>query len=266
VFLLDTVVTIDSDLSSDELTDVLAEVSEAADECYNKPFDEIGSTLLTDMFAKGEILRETYGEEIDFRIGALTRLWNISKGTSGLPSSTEIQAALEDKSFYDPGAIAKGYALDQAYKTLAKTNSKYTIISAESSILLYGEKPGGELWKTAVKDPLTPGSYIGYIETEAVFISTSGNSERFIEIEGERYGHIIDTETGYPAKTDLAAVTVIVPTDVLDGGIMSDFLSTLIFMRGTAGLDTFLGYDGFTFIAIDNTGKVYGNQELFPID
>jgi thiamine biosynthesis lipoprotein len=280
-FLLDTyvTVTVSGDYDEDELYNVLREVSDDVDECYVKPFSELNE--LSDMFAKGEILRNTYGEEVDFHLGALTRLWRnspYSPNTASpqeaadlkdprLPSPEEIALALKDKQYADPGAIAKGYALDKTYAYLRETNAKsgYAIISSESSILLFGEKPDGEPFLTAIKDPANPGNYIGYIETGAVFISTSGNSERYTLIDGKRYGHIYDRETGYPAATDLAAVTVIVPASTPDGGIMSDFLSTLIFMRGTAGLDTFLGYDGFTFVAVDNTGKVYGNQELFPI-
>ncbi|MDR0903940.1 MAG: FAD:protein FMN transferase [Ruminococcus sp.] len=263
VFLLDTFVTIDSDCNTEELTEVISEVSEAAEEYYDKPFSE--TDRLSDMFKKGEELRAAYGDEIDFRIGALTRLWNISKETPVLPSPEQIQAALADRSYADPGAIAKGYALDCAYRTLVKTKSKRSIISAESSILLYGEKPGGEPFKTAIKSPFIPGEFVGYIETGAAFISTSGNSERFIEIDGKRYGHIFDAKTGYPVETDLASVTVIVPAKTPDGGIMSDFLSTLIFMRGTEGLKEFEANPDFTFLAIDKNGDIYGNQSVCSI-
>ncbi|MDR0975004.1 MAG: FAD:protein FMN transferase [Ruminococcus sp.] len=268
-FLLDTYVTItmSGKFNEDGLFDALREVSAAADECYSKPFSEINNPLLSDMSHKGENLREIYGDELDFSIGALTKLWGISKGTQALPSPEEINNALKDKRYFDPGAIAKGYALDKAYSYLSESDATgYSVISAESSILLYGKKPDGENFLTAIKDPLIPGSYIGFIETEAAFISTSGNSERYSEIDGKRYGHIFDTKTGYPIETDFASVTVIVPAFTPDGGIMSDFLSTLIFMNGTAGLDTFSEYEGFTFIAVDKAGKVYGNEELFPIE
>ncbi|MDR0943516.1 MAG: FAD:protein FMN transferase [Ruminococcus sp.] len=266
--LLDTAVTITShgELPVSSIEAVLTEVSDMTESSFAFESPYISET--SDITEKTVALNERFGNEIDIRIGALTRLWGISTDNPKIPTETEIAAALSDKSYLDLGAVAKGYALDKAYEALksadSNTESGYAIISAESSILLYGKKPES-LFKTAIKSPFIPEELVGYIETDAAFISTSGGSERYFEADGKRYSHILDPFTGYPVDTDLASVTVIVPTSTPDGGIMSDFLSTLIFIRGSDGLKDFDDNDAFSFIAIDKNGNIHGNHELKAI-
>jgi thiamine biosynthesis lipoprotein len=271
--LLDTAVTVTShgELPVSSIEAVLTEVSDKIEPAFGTPAKELEDPMIPEIVGRIEMFRAFYGGEVDINIGALTRLWGISTDNPRVPADEEIAAALTDYTYLDLGAVAKGFALDRVYAALLEadtdTESGYAIISAESSILLYGKKPGGKPFKTAIKDPLNPGEYVGYIETEAVFISTSGGSERFFEADGQRYSHILDPATGYPARTDLASVTVIVPADLPDGGILSDFFSTLIFIRGVEGLEYLSEYEGgaFAYIAIDKDGNIYGNQRLIPI-
>jgi thiamine biosynthesis lipoprotein len=269
-FLFDTYVTVRAKQKTAEriLADLLV-LSDDFARCYDTPAERLDSAVIDDMVMKTDKLCEyynEYGNDIDIRIGALTRAWGISGDTPRVPDADEIAMLLKDKSYLDPGAVAKGYALDCAYQTLSDTESAYTVVSMESSVLLYGEKPDGELFQTGIKSPfqdITENSgYIGYIETGAAFISTSGGYERFFEADGERYIHIIDPETGYPIETDLASVTVIVPAETENGGIMSDFLSTLILMQGINGLGAFIADDSYTLIAVDENGEIYGDCEL----
>jgi thiamine biosynthesis lipoprotein len=266
--LLDTAVAITShgELSVSSIEAVLAEVSDMTESSF--AFDNPHLSETSDITEKTAALNERFGNEIDIHIGALTRLWGISTDNPKVPTDTEIAAALADKNYLDLGAVAKGFALDRAYAALLEadtdTEKGYAIISAESSILLYGKKPES-LFKTAVKSPFIDGEYVGYIETGASFISTSGGSERYFEADGKRYSHILDPKTGRPVETDLASVTVIVPASTPDGGILSDFLSTLIYIRGVEGLSEFEDNPDFTFIAIAKNGDIYGNQRLISI-
>jgi thiamine biosynthesis lipoprotein len=264
--LLDTAVTITShgELPVSSIEAVLTEVSDMTELSFDNP--HISET--SDITKKTAALNERFGNEIDIHIGALTRLWGISTDNPRVPTGTEIAAAISDKTLLDLGAVAKGYALDRAYEAVlaadGDTEKGYAIVSAESSILLYGKKPNEKPFKTAIKSPFIPGEFVGYIETESAFISTSGGSERYFESDGKRYSHILDPSTGYPVETDFASVTVIVPTSTPDGGIMSDFLSTLIYIRGTEGLSEFED-NAFTFIAIDKNGDIYGNHDIKSI-
>jgi thiamine biosynthesis lipoprotein len=267
-FLLDTLVTAavygGKPDTVDNLMESIKTVSEAVELAYNYPTSELDKPIITAITGETAKLNAVYGYDVRLDIGALTRLWGISGDNPTVPADEEIQKALTNRGFLDPGAVAKGYAMDCAFDILSQSNADYAVISAESSLLLYGEKTDGTPFTVGVKSP--DGGYAGYIETQQAFISTSGGYERFFEADGVRYSHILDPATGYPVVTDLAAVTVIVPADTKGGGQLSDFLSTLIFMNGTEGLAKFNSDDSFRYIAIDESGNVYGNYELLPLN
>lgn len=222
-------------------------------------------------------LSEHYGNGVNVTCGALTELWGISTPDPRVPTDEEISAALNtvingytepfpEETRLDFGAAAKGYACDGAYRILCGTETDYAVISLGSTTLMYGEKPNNEKFRTGVTDPSDGDGYLGIIETEAAFISTSGGYERYFEADGERYCHILDIETGRPAETDLTSVTVIVPAETDGGGIMSDFLSTLIYTEGTENIGKWLAYDEFEIVAADENGAVYTDCAGFVLE
>ena len=92
--------------------------------------------------------------------------------------------------------------------------------------MVYGSKSDGSDWKIGVKDPRAgEESIMGVISAkdgETLFVSTSGDYEKYFEKDGKRYHHILDPKTGYPAWKHTIAATV-----VCDNGLLSDALSTL---------------------------------------
>ncbi|MBQ8786262.1 MAG: FAD:protein FMN transferase [Oscillospiraceae bacterium] len=257
------------------LTQIHADLDASFKLCYTTeaiklPNDEAYS----DCTAITNELADKYGTGINIACGELTELWGISTTDPTVPTERDILETLtkipDDNSYtettmLDFGAVAKGYACDKAYELLTTTETDYATVSLGSSTLLYGEKPNGK-FRAGVTNPDKENSYLGIIETDAAFISTSGGYERFFEADGKRYSHILDMETGYPVETDLTSVTVIVPAETADGGIMSDFLSTLIYIQGTAQLDKWLAYEEFEVIAADENGVVYSDCSGFILD
>ena len=258
----------------------LTEMSDDFSLCYDTPAKELPeNSLYTDSITKTKELNRLYGDRINITCGALTGLWGISTDAPRVPEQEDIAQALElmtDTSYpvsltdfpygvkLDFGAVAKGYAMDRIYETL--TGTDYAIVSLSSSTLLYGSKPGGKKFRTGITNPETGSGYLGIIETDAAFISTSGGYERFFEADGKKYSHILDTGTGYPAETDLVSVTVIVPADTPDGGIKSDFLSTLIYTEGSGSLEKWLACGDIQIIAADKNGQVFTNCKGFIPD
>ena len=140
---------------------------------------------------------------------------------SGVLSSEDPEIAIE------LGAIGKGYAIDQALAVIKESGAKGALISAGSSIGLFGTKEDGN-FKVALRDPRGGISdYMGILEVTDCSISTSGDYERYFEKDGIRYHHILDPSTGYPADSGLMQVTVIGPS-----GAVCDALSTACFVLG----------------------------------
>jgi thiamine biosynthesis lipoprotein len=263
--------------TKEAVTGLIKSESETLVLCYDLPADEVLPNV-SDLVLKTEQLNNQYGYAVNIFCGELTELWGISTDNPRIPTDSEIEAVLEkiptDKSGIipgvtkiDPGAVAKGYVLDKAKTVLEASadSTEYAIISTQSSILLYGEKPGGEPFLTGIKNGI--GGLAGYIKTDAAFISTTGGAERFVylntgHIPDEVFIHILDLSTGYPSRSDLVSVTVIIPADEENGGIKSDFLSTAMFLTGRENLESY----GVTYVAIDNDGTVLTNTEVFPYE
>lgn len=276
-FGFDTYVSITAeDLGENEqnsLKKLLTELDKSFSSAYGVNANTLNDAYLSECASAAAEFSEVYGDTVNLTIGAVTELWGISTDSPCIPDNSSLEAAMltiSDTSYnngdfqaypdgvkLDFGAAAKGFACDKAYELLEQSQTGHMILSMGSSTLLYGKKSDGSKFKAAVKDPLDPSRYLGIIETDAAFISTSGGYERFFEYNGQKYEHILSTETGYPVETDLVSVTVIVPADTENGGLMSDMLSTAVYAEGTAGLEKYLYNDDFYVIAADKNNNVY---------
>lgn len=126
------------------------------------------------------------------------------------------------------GAIGKGYAIDKAMEVLKASEASGGMISAGSSICVYGQKPDGSDFRVALRDPRGEiGDSIGILKLSDCTISTSGDYERYFEQDGVRYHHILDPRTGYPADSGLMQATII-----CDDSVLGDALSTACFVLG----------------------------------
>lgn len=128
----------------------------------------------------------------------------------------------------DLGAVAKGYAVDLAWERLTAAGHTNLLIDLGGNLRAIGEAaPGRKGWRTGVRNPFEEGTLISmFLMRDGEAVSTSGNYERFVEIEGVRYAHIMDSRTGTPV-TGMAGTTVIAPTAML-----ADALSTTLFILG----------------------------------
>lgn len=190
--------------------------------------------------------------------GKLTSDTSVSESTF-LPTETEIKEKLsytgyenvtiDDNIIYlpegymlDMGAAGKGMACDRILALLEENMASLSgtepisdfakvqgaVISLGGNILTYGEKPDGSAWKVGIVDPINPDTYLGTLTlTGTNFVTTSGDYERYVEIGGTRYHHIIDPATGYPADSGIRSVTIL-----SNSGIIGDALSTACFVLG----------------------------------
>lgn len=183
----------------------------------------------------------------DVTIWPLVTLWGIGTDSARVPSPEEIAAARElvdysslellpDRSVYlalpgmgvDVGAIAKGYAADEAARILTEAGVEHALLDFGGNILLIGNKPDGSPWRIGVQRPDGErSSFIGVLSLADQSVVTSGPYERFFEQDGVRYHHILDGATGYPAENGLGQVTI-----VTSRSMEADALSTACYVLG----------------------------------
>ena len=163
----------------------------------------------------------------------------------------------------DLGAVGKGLALDYILEIL-KENSDVLggTVSVGGSVLTYGTKPDNTVWRVGVANPENPSENIGVLYLEGQWcVSTSGDYERYMEIGGVRYHHIIDPATGMPADSGLTSVTI-----VTKDGLLSDALSTACFVLGREkGLELAVQY-GAEALFVESDGEISmtpGMEEIF---
>jgi thiamine biosynthesis lipoprotein len=206
---------------------------------------EVGGELL-DVLEKALRYAELSGGAFDPTIGPLVTLWGIGNKNPRVPAAEEIQRALAlvdwrdlviDRAAgtvllrrrgqsLDLGAIAKGYAADQAAAALRR--GQRAIIDLGGNILVLGKGPERGNWRIGVQDPLEErGNYLGVIRVQDKSVVTSGVYERYFEEGGQRYHHILSTDNGYPVQNGLLSVTI-----VADRSIDADALSTACFALG----------------------------------
>jgi FAD:protein FMN transferase len=135
----------------------------------------------------------------------------------------------------DLGGIAKGFAVDRAYDHLISTRPANTLINLGGNIRCHGMATPERPWRIGVRHPFDTTMTLGALTMESgMSVATSGNYERFVTIDGERYAHIIDPRTGYPVK-GMAGVTVLSAS-----ATEADALSTALFVVGIEGAPALL--------------------------
>lgn len=179
------------------------------------------------------------GGAFDVTVGPLVRLWRRSRKEKRLPTPEELAEARartgaenleiagdavalkKDGMAIDLGGIAKGYACDRALAALKELGLTRALIDAGGGMALGDPPPDKPGWRIGLL-----GDPSRILVLKNCGVSTAGDVEQFVEIDGKRYSHIIDPATGL-GLTNQAMATVIAPT-----GLLSDALDTPICVLG----------------------------------
>lgn len=133
----------------------------------------------------------------------------------------------------DFGAIAKGYTTQLCASRLEEAGLEYGFLNAGGNVVLIGEKPDGEDWKVGIQNPDESDSLLTFTTRKPTCLVTSGDYQRYMIVDGKRYAHIIDPDSGYP-ETYMRSVTVI-----HEDSAYCDAMSTALFcMSIPDGLQT----------------------------
>ncbi|MDR2717801.1 MAG: FAD:protein FMN transferase [Treponema sp.] len=188
----------------------------------------------------------------DPTVGPLVQLWGIGTDAQSIPGDREIAAALRLVNWrdlaidreagtaflrrrgmaLDLGAIAKGYAGDEALRIAREAKVKRAVFDLGGNIVALGwrkqDKKKSLPWRIGIQNPLNErGVYMGVMPVHDTSVVTSGVYERYFETEGKRYHHILSTTSGYPVDNGLLSVTVVTASSTA-----ADALSTTVFALG----------------------------------
>ena len=189
--------------------------------------------LSDDLF---EILRESLSiaelsqGAFDPTIGPVVRQWRRARRSGVLPTTDQIERAkmsvgwrklqldpitrtatlLASDMQLDLGGIAKGYAADKALEVLRQNGITHALVAASGDIAAGESPPGQKGWRVFIGTPYSTNSISKKLLLSNAAVSTSGDSEQFVTIGGNRYSHIVDPFTGI-GLTNQLQVSVIAP-------------------------------------------------------
>ena len=214
------------------------------------------------------------GGAFDITIAPISWLWDFDEDPH-LPQQSTIESLLpavdytqlslkEDgtaalrshSAALDLGSVGKGAACDAAVAAYKEAGVDRAVVAVGGSVGVWGEKPFGQLWNIAVRDPDSEGS-LGTLTVPSGFLSTSGSYEKQFEEDGVTYHHILDPETGYPAESGLVGVTI-----WSGSGVLSDALSTACFVLGMEESLPLLEQFGCGAVFITEDHQIYVTENL----
>lgn len=207
----------------------------------------------------------------DITVAALMDLWSLAEKINSMPSQRQISDLLsnigyqkvvldeEAKTLFfktpylkiDLGAAGKGYALDRAVKILNEEGVKRARLDFGGH-LYYFDNLESDAEYVGIRNPMSCEDIIFSIPLKNRSISTSANYERHFNIQGKRYGHIINPLSGFSVDNRIAGVSVISPS-----ALEADILSTAFFALGLdKGMQLVRNTDeAEAIIVIDNNGR-----------
>jgi thiamine biosynthesis lipoprotein len=205
----------------------------------------------------------------DITSGRLRAVWDFS--VARLPDQRSIDAALPFIGLdnlvlanhrlhfcrrgmeLDFGGLGKEYAADRAAEVCADLGGRHGFIDLGGDIRVIGPQPDGLPWRIGIRHPRDADRLAAEIALLSGALATSGDYERFIEVDGRRYCHILDPKTGWPAE-GLSSVTVI-----SDRCLVAGSLSTAAMLKGRAGAAWLHGL-GVRHLVIDEGGNFCGTE------
>ena len=206
----------------------------------------------------------------DITSGVLRQAWNFQKPE--LPTSQKLKTllplvgwqkvVLQAQSIALPlagmevdfGGFGKEYAADRAAQVLRQKGVTSGYVNLAGDMRFLGPKPSGEPWMIGIQDPRQPDRVVATLPMMQGGLATSGDYERYFELNGQRYCHVLNPKTGMPVRA-WRSVSVTAPAAVVSG-----CTTTMAMLKEEDGL-SFLQSTGFDFFAIDHTGKVHVRQD-----
>jgi thiamine biosynthesis lipoprotein len=232
-----------------------------------------------DVLGRAKALAEATDGAFDPTIGPLVRAWRAARaeGTVPSPEALRIATCLVDHrdlrvdavrqsaglrrtgQAVDLGGIAKGYIADRMADVHREAGVTSGLINAGGDIVAVGSRPDGRPWRIGLQHPRRRrGRWFAVVPAANQAVVTSGDYERYHEVRGTRYHHLLDARTGYPAISGLISVTVIA-----ERAVDADALATAVFVLGAdAGVELVRRIGSCQAVLVTGDGTVLISKSL----
>ncbi|MBQ6816223.1 MAG: FAD:protein FMN transferase [Clostridia bacterium] len=278
-FMLDTVVNISASCNYQTLNEAF-ELCEQYENKFSKTLN--GSEVFAlNMEGEGNVSPECIeligsaqrfynlsGGRFDVTVGALSNIWDFKE--QKVPQKMQVLTALKGVGFdklqingnfvktngtkLDFGGIAKGYIADKLAAFFKEQKVESAVINLGGNVVLLGE----EYSNIGIKNPFKDGN-IATVRVKNKAVATAGTYERTFSVGNEKYHHILDVSTGYPANTDVISASVI-----CNSATEADALSTCVVLLGAKnGLELIEQLDFVEAIVITNNGEIKVSSGLY---
>lgn len=254
-------------------TEKVREVFSRTEALFSPQASDLHSPEVLELYQTAKKVYLDSGGAFDITVGVLTDLWGFSSQTYRVPKPSELRQALMMVGLekiterqgeliipagvkLDWGGIAKGWGVDKAFSALQKQGIKSGFINAGGDLRCWGQNPERRAWRIGLKHPRQPG-FLGVLELADTAVATSGDYQRYFEVDGVRYHHIFDPKTGFPAQGK-QSVTVIGPEAAI-----CDALATAIFVLDDATPLLRL-YPDYGAIVVNSEGALSFVGKTFP--
>ncbi|HTE27174.1 FAD:protein FMN transferase [Flavitalea sp.] len=213
----------------------------------------------------------------DISFAAMERIWIFDGSMTVKPTSEQVRKAKEKVGYRNIiidtlnstillkekgmkigfGALGEGYAADRCRDIMLKKGIRAGIVNGSGDMNTWGTQPDGSPWNIGITNPFQKNKLYAVVPLKEGAVVTSGSYEKYAEINGKRYSHIINPLTGYPA-TGLISVTVFGP----DAEMANGFSTSIMVLGKGKGMKLLERFPEYSCIMISENGKFYKSKNL----
>lgn len=230
-----------------------------------------------DLIARAMKISELTSGAFDISYASMDKIWKFDGSMTQMPSPQEIKNSVAKVGYKNIvidssnssiflkvegmklglGGIGQGFIADKIKAMLVEKGVVAGIVNISGDINTWGKQLDGEKWKVGIKNPLNKDKIFATFPLEDSAVETSGTYEKYVNFNGKRYSHIIDTRTGYPASGVISVSVFAKSTE------LADALATGIFVLGVdVGLDLINQLPGIGCIYVDDKGKIFTSKNI----
>ncbi|CAM3396971.1 FAD:protein FMN transferase [Elizabethkingia occulta] len=227
-----------------------------------------------DLTKKGIYFSKLTDGAFDISIVAMDKIWKFDDSMDELPSEQAIKESVRHVGYQNIildstnstiflknpgmkigfGSIGKGYAADKTRDLMKSMGVKAGIIDASGDISTWGTQPDGKPWAIGINNPFNDHKMAAVLYFKENAVTTSGSYEKYAEIHGKRYSHIMNPKTGYPS-TGLTSVTITGPNATMANG----FSTSIMVLGEKEGLKLLKQFPEYHYLLITDKGKIIKN-------